>query len=416
MPADPAARGQRRRKTASERREQYARAEARVTASLLRGFAAIRNHRGGQLTHLDQAMEQALLHARTGIHRTGAPTKLCWHFARGHCNRGPACCFKHEVPYTDHSGEDAVAAQDATDRCPSPSCGPSGAPAQATAMDVEEASSSSDTEAMSATASDSVRFTVATYLREQDTSECEFHPGFSVQDIHGQFPHLTTSAISTCLQCMLDAGDVFNTFDDQHFLWLHGCGTEDEVAGDAPTLQSTKLPATTVLGHPDEPPDARTSQESAHVWNPHAASFVPTRWGSDSTQVKDLDALIPGQDVIITGLRSPASAHLNGTTGKVQEFHVESGRYIVSFSPTDLRKDWKRIRRANLIRMLPDTSDDADTDQTGAALKLNARQPLSGTTGEGSMSTGSKVSESSIDKPPEEIVKTKQRGSLSTEF
>ena len=47
-------------RTAASRREQYARAEARRVGHLLKGFAKARQHRGGQLSRLGLALQEAL--------------------------------------------------------------------------------------------------------------------------------------------------------------------------------------------------------------------------------------------------------------------------------------------------------------------------------------------------------------------
>ena len=47
-------------RTAASRREQYARAEARRVGHLLKGFAQVRQHRGGQLSRLGLALQEAL--------------------------------------------------------------------------------------------------------------------------------------------------------------------------------------------------------------------------------------------------------------------------------------------------------------------------------------------------------------------
>lgn len=91
------------RRTGRSRAQQAARAEARTVQRLMKAFQAITDHRGCQVSILGDALFQALSDRQPHTEAPQQPrrqehlppTKLCWYFVNGHCNRGATCGFRH---------------------------------------------------------------------------------------------------------------------------------------------------------------------------------------------------------------------------------------------------------------------------------------------------------------------------------
>lgn len=106
----PSASG-RHKRTAAQRRQQYARAHARSVQNLLRSFAALQ-HRGNQVSQLGQALQAALQvsvpHNTTTRNPGSHSSTICRHFTRGACMWGDQCRFSHSVSQTAAETQDTA--------------------------------------------------------------------------------------------------------------------------------------------------------------------------------------------------------------------------------------------------------------------------------------------------------------------
>ena len=95
------------RRPARARKEQKARANARMVQRLVADFAALQQHRGSQLSRVGVALAFALANIDSGDVSGSPPTaaaaspkksQLCRHYLRGTCTWGDGCRFAHSGP------------------------------------------------------------------------------------------------------------------------------------------------------------------------------------------------------------------------------------------------------------------------------------------------------------------------------
>ena len=117
------------RRSGAARQLQQLRSDTRVIQRIIRGVDELRAHRGGQPSRLGQALAEALQLPiqRPPVFAAAAspvcrPSKLCRHFAAGHCRRGETCGFRHDAA-SDSVRPDAASGSIVVEESEPNSCG-----------------------------------------------------------------------------------------------------------------------------------------------------------------------------------------------------------------------------------------------------------------------------------------------------